>query len=81
MRMPHAALIRTLAITACSLCLIVVVLGAYVRLTTPGLGCPDWPGCYGHFSPIGADARGPGWIGQGLARNDPPLCRRHARCC
>jgi cytochrome c oxidase assembly protein subunit 15 len=52
--MRHAALIRALAITACSLCLIVVVLGAYVRLSDAGLGCPDWPGCYGHLSPIGA---------------------------
>ena len=26
----------------------VVVLGAYVRLSAAGLGCPDWPGCYGH---------------------------------
>lgn len=25
-------------------------LGAYVRLQDAGLGCPDWPGCYGHFS-------------------------------
>ena len=25
----------------------VVVLGAYVRLSDAGLGCPDWPGCYG----------------------------------
>jgi cytochrome c oxidase assembly protein subunit 15 len=30
------------------------VLGAYVRLTAAGLGCPDWPGCYGHVTPIGA---------------------------
>ena len=29
--------------------LIVVVLGAYVRLSDAGLGCPDWPGCYGHL--------------------------------
>jgi len=29
------------------LALIVVVLGAWVRLTDAGLGCPDWPGCYG----------------------------------
>ena len=29
------------------LALCVVVLGAYVRLTDAGLGCPDWPGCYG----------------------------------
>jgi len=27
--------------------LCVVVLGAYVRLSDAGLGCPDWPGCYG----------------------------------
>lgn len=27
----------------------VVVLGAYVRLSDAGLGCPDWPGCYGHI--------------------------------
>ena len=31
--------------TAITLC--VVVLGAYVRLSDAGLGCPDWPGCYG----------------------------------
>ncbi len=26
-----------------------IVLGAYVRLSDAGLGCPDWPGCYGHI--------------------------------
>lgn len=30
------------------LALIVVILGAYTRLSDAGLGCPDWPGCYGH---------------------------------
>jgi heme a synthase len=30
---------------------IVVVVGAWVRLTDAGLGCPDWPGCYGHIHP------------------------------
>jgi len=29
------------------LCFGLVVLGAYVRLSNAGLGCPDWPGCYG----------------------------------
>jgi cytochrome c oxidase assembly protein subunit 15 len=33
------------------LALIVVVVGAWVRLTDAGLGCPDWPGCYGHVHP------------------------------
>lgn len=31
------------------LTLLVIVLGAYVRLTDAGLGCPDWPGCYGQL--------------------------------
>ncbi|HEY3486897.1 MAG TPA: COX15/CtaA family protein [Gammaproteobacteria bacterium] len=34
---------------ACVWTLIVIVLGAYVRLSHAGLGCPDWPGCYGHI--------------------------------
>ena len=29
--------------------LLVIVLGAYTRLVDAGLGCPDWPGCYGHL--------------------------------
>ena len=51
--MPRATLIRPLVITAFLLCLVVVVLGAYVRLSAAGLSCPDWPGCYGHLSPAG----------------------------
>lgn len=33
-----------------------VLFGAFTRLTDSGLGCPDWPGCYGHASPMGASA-------------------------
>jgi heme a synthase len=36
-----------LVLLATLLALCVVVLGAYVRLSDAGLGCPDWPGCYG----------------------------------
>jgi cytochrome c oxidase assembly protein subunit 15 len=31
-----------------------VLFGAFTRLTDSGLGCPDWPGCYGSASPVGA---------------------------
>ena len=36
-----------LALFATLLAVVVVLLGAYTRLTHAGLGCPDWPGCYG----------------------------------
>jgi len=39
---------RKLALFAAILALIVIVMGAYVRLSDAGLGCPDWPGCYGN---------------------------------
>ncbi|PFG58362.1 cytochrome c oxidase assembly protein subunit 15 [Vibrio sp. ES.051] len=32
------------------LTLVVIMLGAYTRLADAGLGCPDWPGCYGHLT-------------------------------
>ena len=31
-----------------------VVLGGYTRLSNSGLGCPDWPGCFGHIAPTGS---------------------------
>jgi cytochrome c oxidase assembly protein subunit 15 len=42
---------RRLALFGALLAATVVVLGAWVRLTDAGLGCPDWPGCYGHLYP------------------------------
>jgi heme a synthase len=53
--MPVARWIRRLALAGVLLCFVVVVLGAYVRLNAAGLGCPDWPGCYGHITPLGAE--------------------------
>ena len=38
-----------LCLAACVLAFFVVMLGAFTRLSDAGLGCPDWPGCYGHL--------------------------------
>ena len=38
---------RKIVIVAILLAIVVITLGAYTRLTHAGLGCPDWPGCYG----------------------------------
>ncbi|EHR73003.1 uncharacterized protein required for cytochrome oxidase assembly [Burkholderiales bacterium JOSHI_001] len=50
---PRERLRALLALTA-MLTFDLVVFGAFTRLTDSGLGCPDWPGCYGHASPFGA---------------------------
>lgn len=45
----HALTILTLMLT-----FDLVLFGAFTRLTDSGLGCPDWPGCYGSATPLGA---------------------------
>ena len=51
---PPAQRLRTLTWVTLFLTFDLVIFGAFTRLTDSGLGCPDWPGCYGHASPIGA---------------------------
>ncbi len=46
--------LRALTLLALFLTFDLIVFGAYTRLSDSGLGCPDWPGCYGSVSPIGA---------------------------
>ncbi|MEP7294549.1 MAG: COX15/CtaA family protein [Burkholderiales bacterium] len=50
---------RLHALTVLTLCLTfdLVLFGAFTRLTDSGLGCPDWPGCYGSASPLGAQVQ------------------------
>ena len=49
---------RLAALTALTLFLTfdLIVFGAFTRLSDSGLGCPDWPGCYGEVTPLGARA-------------------------
>ncbi len=42
--------LHRLAVIAAVIAFCVIVLGAYVRLSHAGLGCPDWPGCYGQLT-------------------------------
>jgi cytochrome c oxidase assembly protein subunit 15 len=46
--------VRALTMLTLFLTFDLVLFGAFTRLTDSGLGCPDWPGCYGSASPLGA---------------------------
>ena len=48
------ARLRALTLLTLFLTFDLVLFGAFTRLTDSGLGCPDWPGCYGSASPLGA---------------------------
>jgi cytochrome c oxidase assembly protein subunit 15 len=51
---PAAKRLRALTLLAAFLTFDLILVGALTRLTDSGLGCPDWPGCYGSASPLGA---------------------------
>ncbi|QTN24213.1 COX15/CtaA family protein [Rhizobacter sp. AJA081-3] len=51
-----AVRMRALTLLTLFLTFDLVVFGAFTRLSDSGLGCPDWPGCYGNASPLGAKA-------------------------
>jgi cytochrome c oxidase assembly protein subunit 15 len=51
-RDPHK--FRKLAWVTAFLTLDLIMFGSFTRLTDSGLGCPDWPGCYGHSNPVSA---------------------------
>jgi heme a synthase len=51
-----ASRLRLLTLLTIFLTFDLTLFGAFTRLTDSGLGCPDWPGCYGEASPIGAKA-------------------------
>ncbi|MFN7692796.1 MAG: COX15/CtaA family protein, partial [Burkholderiales bacterium] len=46
--------LRALTLLTAFLTFDLIIFGAFTRLSDSGLGCPDWPGCYGEASPIGA---------------------------
>lgn len=60
------SIISLLSLLTVLFSLVVITFGAYTRLTDSGLGCPDWPGCYGHAYPsevnLTKDDRVKAWI-------------------
>ena len=54
---PPAVRLAALTVLTAFLTFDLIVFGSFTRLTDSGLGCPDWPGCYGAASPLGAQAQ------------------------
>jgi len=52
--------LRRVSLLAVIFAWLVIGLGAFTRLKAAGLGCPDWPGCYGHVMPEGGSEKA--WI-------------------
>lgn len=55
-RLKPGVRLRALTLLTLFLTFDLILFGAFTRLTDSGLGCPDWPGCYGNSSPLGAHA-------------------------
>lgn len=55
-RAPAGRRLRALTLLTLFLTFDLILFGAFTRLTDSGLGCPDWPGCYGSATPVGAQA-------------------------
>ncbi len=51
---PSGRRLQALTVLTLFLTFDLILFGAFTRLTDSGLGCPDWPGCYGSATPMGA---------------------------